>query len=447
MKKRRTRLALWREKTLLGIFSDVGNFLLFAMRRFVADGMSLSAGALTYSTLLALVPLLVIAFAVLSGFPAFDTVKLRMEELVLGALVPEVGIGAKSYLTDFTHNASNLTAVGIVALALAAVLLLSTIEATLNRIWRVEQPRSLGKRLLIFWALLTGGPLLFAASFTFTSDLMVTAQEWAWGTGDEQSLQFSSASLKMLFAILIQSLGLTLLYKLVPARHVRFRDAAIGGFFSGVALQFLRFGFNLFLTSSSTYTTIYGAVAIIPIFLLWLYSCWTVIIMGAVFASSFPDWWRRRDALAGIVLGPADRLELAMALLTELARQAESGGSMAQSQLADSIPLDARDEIINALRTAGYLVVTDDDRLSLSRNLNRATIADLARDLGVTLGRVADGKEQPKRRWLRSASLAKALGALGVAESTILNSPIAEALEPSTEKASPPATVPLRKSS
>ncbi len=441
------RMTRWREMPLLGILGDVWNFLLFAMRRFINDGMTQAAGALTYSTLLAIVPLLVIAFAVLSGFPAFDTVKLRMEELVLGALVPEVGAGAKSYLTSFTRNASNLTTVGIVALAAAAVLLLSTIEATLNSIWHVERPRPLGRRLIIFWAVLTVGPLLFGASFTFTSDMASLARQWAWSSSQPETILIGSNVLKVVFAILMQSAAFTLLFKIVPARPVRFRHAVLGGIFSGTALQLLRWGFNLFLTSSSTYTTIYGAVAIFPIFLIWLYSCWTVVILGAVLAASFPDWWRRRDALADVELEPADRLVIAVALLTVLSRQAQVGGSVTAERLAEAVPLDARDEMIEALMAARYIVTTENQNVSLARDLHKATLADLARDMGLLLGRrLAPLQDDAPMRFVPANDEAqKALARLDTAETDILGLPIADLIDDGDAEPAADSLVALRK--
>ncbi|HEX7718813.1 MAG TPA: YihY family inner membrane protein, partial [Woeseiaceae bacterium] len=161
------------------VLVELMSFILYATRRFIDDGMTLSAGALTFSTLLALVPLMVIAFAILSGFAAFDPARARMEELFFAIFVPEVGAEVGNYLTEFSQNAANLTAVGIIALAVTAVMLLWTIEATLNEIWRVEKPRSIGVRVLIYWTVLTLGPLLLGASFVLTSGTFTTIAQWA----------------------------------------------------------------------------------------------------------------------------------------------------------------------------------------------------------------------------------------------------------------------------
>ena len=430
MTRTKSRMDHWRETRFAGVLSDIANFLLFAFRRFIDDGMSQAAGALTYSTLLALVPLLVIAFAVLSGFPVFDPVKLRMEELFLSILVPEVGSEVKTYLTDFTRNASNLTAAGIVALPITAVLLLSTIESTLNQVWRVDRPRPLMTRLLMFWALLTFGPLLLGASFTLSTDVVSLVQGGARDTAYVPTLTLSFSWLKTALAVLTQSVAFTLLYSVVPARHVPLRTAAIGGIFAGLLFQVLRWGFNTFLTSGSTYATIYGAVAIIPIFLVWIYLSWTVIILGAVLSASFPDWWRRRDPRTGRALSPAETLEVAVALLAALSRQAARGGTVTQEELSEAVPVLARDPVLEELRVARYIVETEDERLSLARDLHRVSVAELARDLGLALGLQHDAAKRPAFGRVADATglLPGLLIRLQKAEDEILGAPVAQVI-------------------
>lgn len=259
--------------------------------------MTLLAGALTYSTLLALVPLMVIAFAILSGFATFDPARERMEDLFFNIFVPEFGSEVGNYLAKFSRNATNLTVLGIIALAVTAVMLLWTIEATLNQIWRIQKPHAIGFRVLNYWTVLTLGPLLLGASFVLTSNTFKTLTQWAReGVGLEQTEQ-ALPTLGVFFALMTQSLTFLLLFKLVPACSVRLRDAAIGGLIAGMGVQLLRWGFDSILTRGSTYETIYGAVAVLPIFLFWLYLSWSVIILGAVFAASLPDWWTKQEAL------------------------------------------------------------------------------------------------------------------------------------------------------
>lgn len=408
------------------VANDLAQFIRFALRRFRADGLTQAAGALTYSTLLALVPLMVITFAILSGFPAFDAVKDKMEALFFGILVPEAGAELSSYLTTFTGNARNLTTFGVIGLAVTAVLLLSTIETTLNRIWRVERPRPMMVRLLIFWAVLTMGPLLLAASFTLTSDLAGAAARWTGeGVTPERLEPALPLALNQGLAVLAQSAFFTLLFKLVPARRVQLRHAALGGAISGLGFEILRLGFNAVLTSGSTYSTIYGAVAAIPIFLVWLYLSWSVIIFGAVFAAAFPDWWHSRGARLEGPVSPARRLEIAVGFLALLVRQ---GGVASPAQLEGIAPLDAGDAVLEALLTQGYLVTTDDDMFGLTRDLHRTGVATLARDLALSLGRAPATQAQAALDPDDAGPLATMLNDLAAAETRILDRPIAEIL-------------------
>lgn len=391
---------------------DLTHFIVYVARRFIADGMTLSAGALTFSTLLALVPLVVIAFAILSGFATFDPARERMEALFFDIFVPEVGAEVGNYLAEFSRNAANLTALGIVALAVTAVMLLWTIEATLNHIWRVEKPRSMGVRVLIYWTVLTLGPLLLGASFVLTSGTFTTLAQWAReGVGLEQTEQ-ALPTLGMFFALFTQSLTFMLLFKIVPARPVRLRDAAVGGVIGGVGVQTLRWGFDSFLARGSTYETVYGAVAILPIFLFWLYLSWIVVILGAVFAASLPDWWKIRDTVPDQTVSLSQKLEVAVAVLSILARHARNGDTTSHEQLQDLAPLDILNELVEHLCTAGYIVITEDDRFSLLRDLHVTTVADLTRDLNLSLGVCNSRRKEPDPSSHQCPGASPASGAL-----------------------------------
>ncbi|WP_084618808.1 YihY family inner membrane protein [Thalassobaculum salexigens] len=414
-KKSSSRLDRWKAHRATRIAVDVGNYAFYAVRRFYADQGAQAAGALTYTSLLALVPLLAIAFAIFSAFPVFEAIQDRFEAMLFENLVPEVGLEVRSYIADFTQNTTNLTAVGVVALGVTAVLLLATIEATFNRIWRVQRSRPLVSRLLIFWTMLTLGPLLLAVSFTLTTDMFVAIQRLAWEGAGVMPIDLTGqlGFFNRLFAALIQTAAFTVMFMLVPARQVRLRDALIGGAVSGIALELLKWGFRWYLSSFPTYQTIYGAVAVVPIFLIWLYMAWTIVLFGAVFAASFPEWWRSRVPGVTAALSPALRLEAAVALLAVISAKARTGGAVDAESLADALPLDARDSVIEDLRVTGYVAATDEDNYSLTRDLRHATVAELARDLGVTLGlvrklevnkmmtRVLDGRLGPVPSLLR----------------------------------------------
>ena len=399
------------------------SFIIYAARRFLADGMMLAAGALTFSTLLALVPLTVIAFAVLSGFATFDPARARMESLFFEIFVPEVGAEVGNYLSEFSSNAANLTALGIVALAVTAVMLLWTIEATLNQIWRVEKPRSMHTRVLIYWTVLTLGPLLLGASFVLTSSTFTTLSQWARDGVAVVRSQDTLPILSLIFAFLTQFLTFTLLFKLVPARPVQLRDAAVGGFLAGAGVQILRWSFDSFLSRGSTYETIYGAVAILPIFLFWLYLSWIVVILGAVFAASLPEWRKPHNSEFKEDFSQSQKLRNAVAALSVLAHKARDGQTTPLPELQETALLDMRDELFEGLLKSGYIVVTENDHISLLRDLHVTTLADLARDLNLAIGLPAEPTDDPARcdAVQTQDALTQMLRALHDAETAILS--------------------------
>lgn len=431
-----SRLDTWRVARATRIATDIANYVVYAVRRFYADQGAQSAAALTYTTLLAMVPLLAIAFAIFSAFPVFEAIQDRFEAMLFENLVPEVGFEVRSYIANFTSNTTNLTAVGVVALGVSAVLLLATVESTFNRIWRVERARPLLSRLLIFWTMLTLGPLLLAASFSLTTDVFSALHRMTWEGSGLVPIELADRNgfLHRAFAALIQTIAFTVMFMLVPARQVRLRDALIGGAVSGIILELLKWGFRAYLTTFPTYQTIYGAMAVVPIFLIWLYLAWTIVLFGAVFAASFPEWWRSREPGVTAALSPALRLEAAVALMAVIAAKARSGGTVDAEALADALPLDARDSVVEALRMAGYIAATDEDNYSLTRDLRHATVADLARDLKVSLGLIRHKEDNANMVRVLDEKLGPVpdlLRLLAEAEDKILGMSLAEVIDAS----------------
>lgn len=237
----------------------------YCFHRFMADGCTRQAAGLSYVSLLSLVPMLTITLAVLAGFEAFDPVKGRLQTLILDTILPQLGANASNMLNDFIDNAGRLTGPGILGLAITAVLLLSNINSAMNAIFHVAEARPLLMRLLVYWALLTLGPLLLGASFSI-SGYAFAAIQWA-GVDRLTGL----LGLSRLVSILLAACGFALIYMVVPNRSVRFGHAFTGGFVAAILLEVLKFGFGLYLRFVPGYQAIYGALAALPIFLVWMY--------------------------------------------------------------------------------------------------------------------------------------------------------------------------------
>lgn len=385
----RTRLDLWRNLDIRRIAEEIFAYVAFALIRFRRDQGMQSASSLTYTTLLSLVPLLAIAFAIFAAFPAFESVRGQLEETIFHNLVPGVGGDVREYMNKFLRNTGQLGTVGVVALGLSAVLLLATIEATFNRIWRVERPRPLLVRFLVYWGVLTLGPLLIGAGISLTTDVFSVAREGLTLAGlDSGSLDVAvddGGPGEQLLSVVLQTVFFTVLFAVVPNRRVTWRDALIGGFVSGAGFQILKTGFAWYLANVLTYQTIYGAMAVFPIFLIWLYLSWCVVLLGAVFSASFPDWWRARTPSLESRAAPGRTLATAILVLAALRTAQRDGRSLSEAELGDAAGAEEIDPVLASLQAHGFVAPTEAGTFLLSRDLAAATAFALYDALGLTV--------------------------------------------------------------
>lgn len=359
----------------------------FALRRFWSGGGMQAASSLTYTTLLSLVPLLAIAFAIFAAFPAFERAREQLESAIFTNLVPGTGGEVQEYLNNFLHNTGQLGSVGVVALGLSALLLLSTIEATFNRIWRVERPRPLVIRFLMYWGVLTLGPLLIGAGITLTTDVFSVARQGLSQAGvDAGQFTMEAGGLgDQLISVLLQTALFTILFAVVPNRRVAWRDALIGGFVGGAGFQILKVGFAAYLANVFTYQTIYGAMAVFPIFLIWLYLSWCVVLLGATFAASFSQWGRSDPSSPIGGRHPGETLARAIRILAILKRASRDGTEVAADQLGAAAGGVGADEIVAAMHAGRFTAVTESGAYVLIRDLTAATVFDLYQCLNLAV--------------------------------------------------------------
>ncbi len=433
MRARTSRWARWRDSRPAAVALEIASYAGYATRRFADQHGLQAAAALTFTTLLAVVPLLAITLGVFSAFPAFAALRGYFEEALFANLVPQVGEQARLYLASFARNTARLTAVGMVALAVSAVMLLMTIQSTLNRIFAVRHQRALILRVLVFWSLLTLGPVLLALALSLTSDLAqvarATVSDASFATG---GFETRAGWPRHVLAIALEILAFTGLYVIVPNRPVPWRDGLIGGLLAVLLLEVLKRVFALYFMVFPAYQTIYGALATIPIFLIWLYACWTVILIGAVFAASFSDWWAQRrvdrddrgdDSLAAT-------LRPALLILACLRAQSQIGGGSPSDGLAGRVGFSDFSDIIAQLIAAGYVEMSEDQSLVLARDPTSASLYDLYRDLGLaTATETTDESGDPAAEKAGApAALAALRRRLNDAERTALDQPLANIL-------------------
>lgn len=390
------------------------------VQRVKTDNVPRVASALSYTSLLALVPLLAISVAILSAFPAFDTVREQIQNFVLDNFVPTAGFAVQQHLSEFVGATGELTAVGVAGLAVTSILMLSTMEQALNGIFRVTRPRSLLGRVLVYWTVLTLGPLLIGASFTLASWL--TAVRWLSDVPGSGMLGWAPGMVPTLLTVA----AFTLLYMAVPNRPVRLGDALAGAVVAALLFAGLRFGFILYVASARAYQTIYGALAAIPLFLVWMYLSWMVVLVGAVIAASLPEVRLRRTG-AGHA-SPEARLTLALDVLRAVGEAAREGRGLGRKQLLrqSAAPEAELTLLLDALHAGGFVAPARHGGWVPVRPLAEATVLDLFKALGMALpGPPPEGTQRP---W--GKRLADMLATARETERTALDVPLDRLLFP-----------------
>jgi membrane protein len=356
------------EKNIWRGFADFG---LAVFWRFYEERGLQTAGSLTYTTLLSLVPLFTVALAISTAFPVFDETMGALQNFVLENFLPDArGIDTiADQITSFTKNAGRLTAIGMGVFIVTAVMLMTTIDVSLNRLFRVQRARPLLQQVLIYWAVLTLGPVLIGGSLSMTSFAVGASFGWL-------KLGYVADWLLGVLPFVFTCIALTLLYGVVPYRAVKPRDALIGGVVAGIAFEIAKRGFAIYLARFPTYTLIYGAFATIPIFLVWLYMSWVVVLAGATLTAMLPAY---RFAEGKPIPG-RDFMD-ALAVLSVLARAQDRGGAVRLSQISNQVrtmPHRCEAALERAARQ-GWTTRTDKDSWVLTRDANTIRVADIYR--------------------------------------------------------------------
>jgi membrane protein len=260
-----------------------------AVRRFNDDHCMQIAGSLTFTTLLSIVPLATVALTVISAFPVFREMNEALESFVMENLMPDPADAIAAYTEQFRANAARLTALGLAFLVATAVMLMVTIEHAFNQIWRVRHPRSVFQRTIIYWTLLTVGPVLIGASLSLTSWLV------SQSLGLVSGIPGAGVTLLKVVPVVLTSGALALLYLALPNRRVALKDALAGGVLAGLVFEASKRAFAWYVTHFASYKLVYGAFASVPIFLVWIYVSWLIVISGAVVVAVLPEW-RARSA-------------------------------------------------------------------------------------------------------------------------------------------------------
>ena len=302
--------------------------------RFREDRLSLTAGSLTFTTSIALVPFFTVALAIFTAFPMFSQLQGALQGWLVRSLIPDnIARQVLGYLTQFSSQANKLGVLGLAILLVTALALILTIDRTLNNIWRVKKARSLTQRIFIYWAAITLGPLLLAASLALTSYAVTASRGLLGAVPNSLNVLIDTVQ------FLLVAMGVASLYHYVPNTYVKWAHALSGGVFVAAGIAVAKNLLALYLSAVPTYSMVYGAFATLPILLVWIYLTWVIVLLGAVIAAYLPS------LLVGIARrdnGNGWQFQLAIEVLAQLdgaSRAAQKGVS--SSQLVARLQIDS----------------------------------------------------------------------------------------------------------
>ncbi len=350
-------------------------FLEFTWHRFLEDRCLQTAGALAFTTLFALVPLTAAVLGVLAAFPVFEEWRIKLTSWAFNNFVPAAGDVIQVYLTEFAANASKATAIGVLVLVFSAISLMMSIEDAFNRIWRVKTNRGPASRFVIYWTALSLGPMLLVAMLAISSYLVAlpfidaAATQWSIKGRVLSALPF-----------LIVWIALSTGYTVIPNRTVRFRDATLGGFIAAVLFESAKHGFAWYASEMANYQQVYGALSIVPIFFLWLYLSWIIVLFGASITASFSafDYRRADDRIS------ADQeFTGLLRVLGELVAAHRDGRGLHSDELLQSEPYltdDLLQRYLGDLCEVAVIRRTETGEWILSRDLAGISLLDLYRE-------------------------------------------------------------------
>lgn len=343
---------------------------------FIAHNCQKSAAALTYMTLFALVPMMMVTYSMFSLIPAFEGVGDQLQSIIFSNFVPETGSEVQKYLGEFSQQARSLTLPGVAMLVVTAYLMLTNIERTFNGIWGVEQARRGLSSFLLYWAVLSIGPLFLGAGLLMSTYFLSLKLV----VGDVDLISAATPIFRVI-PLLMGAVAFTLLFAAVPNCRVPIRDALIGGVVTAVCFELAKAGFGAFVANSS-FQLVYGAFAAVPLFLLWVNFIWMIVLAGAVFV--------RILAEKEFVRGQGKQPDfVAILLCLEVFYQKSQSGELVSDRdcVAAGVGLVHWQLLRSLLVKHKWVAVTDSGHYVLSRNLKQAKLWDIARlvDLPATL--------------------------------------------------------------
>jgi membrane protein len=356
------------------LLRSLRDFIRLFYERFVSTRCQQVAGSLAFTTLLAIVPLVTVTIAALGSLPEMEAIGASLRNFLLENMLPErAGKIITTYALQFSQQAARLTLIGVAMLAVTSLMLLASIERVFNRIWGVRRPRPLLLRLTVYWFVLTLGPVILGGSIVATGHLVGVSMQWvppqlSW-LGKFTTVFLPPAMLGALFIFL---------YYAVPNHRVKLSHAAIGGFAAALAFFLMQRAFGLFIARFPTYTLIYGTFAALPIFLVWLYLSWLVVLLGALVTATLPMFLERRRL---VTVFPGIDAWAVTTILVQLAHALHGGRPMSFAELRERVRLSEHrmDAVLGKLSEAGWVGRTEEGNWVLIRAAAQIPLAEIIR--------------------------------------------------------------------
>lgn len=329
------------------------------IQRFFRENFTYRASALTYTTLLSLVPLTTVMLSILSAFPLFDSKSSEIQDFLFKNMIPASGDVIREHLLSFASQTGKLSAIGTLMLLVTSVMLLLTIEKSLNNIWHVKVGRRGVSALLRYWAVLSLSPIFIGVSFALTSYVFSLSI-----VSDATSIWKIKETLLSLMPFILTFFGFSLLYTVVPNCKVKVRYGMIGGIIAAILFEGAKRGFALYVMHFPSYKLVYGAFAAIPIFLVWIYLSWVIILLGASISHTVATVERTGSGK------PIDGFTHAYLWLCLLWEAQKEGVALGLSKLIKKAPFHYSQDpevLLHELVEAGFVAGTEEGKYVLAR--------------------------------------------------------------------------------
>ncbi|TSB22529.1 YihY family inner membrane protein [Psychrobacter sp. YGAH215] len=348
-------------------------FLRFLTRHFFEDNCQQKAASLTYTTLLSIVPILTVLLMILSSVPALASVRAQIYEVIYSNLLPQSSLQVSKYINNFAEKSSNLTIIGSMVLFFTTIMTLTTIERAFNQIWRVENRSGGMKSILRYWTIVTLGPLILGTAFIVSS----TVQSLSF-----LNRQIAGYGIDWSFWIQIVSIAVTVagfisMYWFIPKARVPAKNAAIAGVFVAIIFELMKNLFGTVMANFTSYEAIYGAFAALPIFLLWIYLSWNLILLGVEISYTLTIFETKEVYPRHPLLSLLDMLNL---IYTHHLK-GEAVSEQALRNVLGRKELPKWYTYINYLQDSNLITMTEEEDYVLKKDLSKMTLWDFYRTL------------------------------------------------------------------